>query len=98
MYDMVTDMEDQYELKDPKLLTADPDYPTLGPIPICAYLQKHYTVLLKRKIWAAKSLVRPEASHTPAVNDGGIVPNVSPAATGTVDINIPPPPPDLSEN
>ena len=88
MYDKVTAMGDKYKLKDPKLLTINPDYPTLGPIPTCAYLQECYSELIRKKNWPTKSSVRPEGSHTPAIN-GGIVPNASPAPSS--DVTIPPP-------
>jgi hypothetical protein len=81
-------MEDKYELKDPKLITTDPDYPTLGPIPTCAFVQKEYSDLIKKKNWPAKSAVRPEGNNAPA-NGGGIIPNRPPAPTPSSDITIP---------
>ena len=89
-YDEVQAMEDKYELKDPKLLTADPDYPTLGPIPWCAYLQECYSDLIKKKNWPAKSLARPEGNNAPA-SGGGIVPYHAPAPALSSDTDIPPP-------
>ena len=85
-------MEDNYELKDPKLLTADPDYPTLGPIPTCAYLQECYSDLIKKKNWPAKSSVRPEGNNAPA-SGGAIVPYhaPAPAPAPSSDADIPPP-------
>ena len=89
-YDEVQAMEDKYELKDPKLLTADPNYPTLGPIPCCAYLQECYSDLIKKKNWPAKSLARPEGNNAPA-SGGGIVPYHAPAPAPSSDADIPPP-------
>ena len=41
----VKKMEMKYELKDPKLLKADPDYPTLGHIGLSGFIQEEYSVL-----------------------------------------------------
>jgi len=91
-HDDVQAMEDKYELKDPKLLAADPDYPTLGPIPSCAFLQECYSDLIKKKNWPAKSSVRPEGNNAPA-SGGGIVPYhaPAPAPAPSSDTDIPPP-------
>ena len=87
-HDDVQAMEDKYELKDPKLITTDPEYPTIGPIPTCAFVQKEYSDLIKKKNWPAKSVVRPEGNNAPA-NGGGIIPNRPPAPTPSSDITIP---------
>ena len=41
----VKKMEMKYVLKDPKIFKADPDYPTLGPIDLCGFIQEEYSVL-----------------------------------------------------
>ena len=41
----VKKMEMKYSLKYPKLLKADPDYPTLGPIGLRRFIQEEYGVL-----------------------------------------------------
>ena len=48
MHDKMSDtrkMEAKYALKDPKLLKADSEYPTLGPFGLCGFIQEEYSAL-----------------------------------------------------
>ena len=58
-------METKYALKDPKLLKADSEYPTLGPFGLCGFIQKKYSTLYSEEEWPALATSILSANHTP---------------------------------
>jgi hypothetical protein len=51
--DEVRELEMKYKLKDPKLMTGDSLYSTLGPVALCGFLQEKYGSLVTEKAWPA---------------------------------------------
>jgi hypothetical protein len=51
--DDVKGMEGKYKITDPKAITLDPNYATLGPIGIVAWAQKEHTQLVTNHEWSA---------------------------------------------
>jgi hypothetical protein len=64
--DEVRELELQYKLKDPKLMTNDTRYSSLGPVALCGYLQEKYGSLVTEKAWPALAATIPMSNHTPA--------------------------------
>ena len=52
-YSVTDALERRYEMKDPKLLLADPQYDAYGPVGCCAFLQEKYAILFTQKRWTA---------------------------------------------
>ena len=52
-YTMSDSLERRYEMKDPKLLLADPDYDKYGPVGCCSFLQEKYAIIFTQKRWTA---------------------------------------------
>ena len=48
-------LERLYEMKDPKLLLANPGYDKYGPVGCCSFLQEKYAILFTQKRWIALS-------------------------------------------
>ena len=59
----------KYALKDPKLLKAGPDYPTLGPIGLCGCIQEEYNVLFTEQDWPELASTRPAANNSSIDNE-----------------------------
>jgi hypothetical protein len=57
---LVKQMEGAYKLVDPKLITQDAEYATLGPIGIVAWAQKEHTQLVTNHEWPALASKLPE--------------------------------------
>jgi hypothetical protein len=55
-------MEGAYKLVDPKLITQDAEYATLGPIGIVAWAQKEHTQLVTDHEWPALASQLPESN------------------------------------
>jgi hypothetical protein len=62
-------MEQQYHLKNPKLLMKDPLFVQHGPIGCCGYIQKEYAKLYSLHQWPALARSIPEGNHTPLEGD-----------------------------
>jgi hypothetical protein len=62
LLDLVKQMEGTYKLADPKLITQDTDYPTLGPIGSVAWAQKEHTQLVTDHEWPALAAKLPESN------------------------------------
>ena len=74
MHDKMSDtrrMEAKYALKDPKLLKADSEYPTLGPFGLCGFIQEEYSALYSEEEWPALATSIPSGNLTPI--DEGLV-------------------------
>ena len=77
LLDKVSEMEDSCgEAGNPKLLMSHKDYPSFGPIGICAFMQNTYGTLVKKGKWPALTTTIPEGNFT-AANDS----NTSSSAT-----------------
>jgi hypothetical protein len=55
-------MEGPYKLADPKLITQDNEYATLGPIGMVASAQKEHTQLVTDHEWPALAAKLPESN------------------------------------
>jgi hypothetical protein len=60
--ELVKQMEGAYKLVDPKLITQDAEYATLGPIGIVAWAQKEHTQLVADHEWPALASKLPESN------------------------------------
>jgi hypothetical protein len=60
--DLVKQMEGAYKLADPKLITQDREYATLGPIGIIAWDQKEHTQLVTDHKWPAPTYKLPQSN------------------------------------
>mmetsp|Transcript_15021 Transcript_15021/g.28265 ORF Transcript_15021/g.28265 Transcript_15021/m.28265 type:complete len:2300 (+) Transcript_15021:159-7058(+) len=67
--DEVSELELTYKLKDPKLMTSDPLYSTLGPVALCGFLQEKYGRLVTAKAWPALSATLPASNLSPVISD-----------------------------
>ena len=54
-YTLSDSLEHRYEMKDPKLLLADPQYDKYGPVGCCSFLQEKYVIHFTQKRWTALS-------------------------------------------
>ena len=54
-YTLADSLERNYEMKDPKLLLADPGYEKYGPVGCCSFLQEKYAILFTQKRWTVIS-------------------------------------------
>jgi hypothetical protein len=61
-FDLVKQMEGAYNLVDPKLITQDATYATLGPIGIVTWAQKEHTQLVTDHEWPALESKLPESN------------------------------------
>jgi hypothetical protein len=60
--DLVKKMESTYKLYDPKLITANIDYPELGPIVIVAWVQREHIKLVTDHDWPDLAAKLPESN------------------------------------
>jgi hypothetical protein len=60
--DLIKKMERTYKLSDPKLITADTDYPELRPIGIVAWVQREHSKLVTDHEWPALAAKLPESN------------------------------------
>ena len=65
----VKEIETKYALKDPKLLKADPDYTTLGPLELCGFLRDEYSTVFSEQEWPAPASSIPAANNFFLPND-----------------------------
>ena len=70
-YSITDTFERCYEMKDPKLLLADPQYDSYGPVGCCAFLQEKYAILFTHKRWSVLQEY-PSANQT-ARNEGHVL-------------------------
>ena len=56
-------------LKDPKLLKAGPDYPTLGTIGLCGFIQEEYSILFAEEEWPALASALSAANNSSVENE-----------------------------
>lgn len=63
LYDDVKTMEDRYKLSDPRALSRDKDYASLGPIGLIAWSQKLHATFLADHEWPALATKLPSANY-----------------------------------
>ena len=86
LLDLVKTMEHEYKLVDPKTLSSNKDYSTLGPLGIIATLQAAHGALLTEHDWPALASTLPQANvaATPSANatpTSTSTPSTTPSAT-----------------
>jgi hypothetical protein len=57
-------------LVDPKLIVCHPDYPTYGPLGLCALIQEEYGKLKCSNEWPALTSTLPEGNHSSGNTSG----------------------------
>ena len=73
LLDVVTTLEMEYELKDPRLLVKDPAYVKYGPLAIVATIQAAHGILLSQHRWPSLVLSLPQSNNS-SVSPGGSTP------------------------
>jgi hypothetical protein len=69
LFDDVKDMEDRYKLSDPRAITRDKAYSTLGPISLIAWSQKLHATFVADRDWPALATKLPSANVTTTKSD-----------------------------
>jgi hypothetical protein len=63
LYDEVKTMEDRYKLSDPRALSRDKDYATIGPIGLISWSQKLHATFLADHEWPVLATKLPSANY-----------------------------------